>query len=237
MTASTFGYSSLNRIVYCFVLATVSAGCTSTAVIDHDQVTIDPNSSVVAFSVNTGTLSEYEIPIRAARLHIQYGTETVSIRLSEGRAGLQRILLEVPAQAVLFSQFELTAGAGIFSDDYRTSDSQLVILTQGEITYLGRIEIKKIEFEENADGSLGKPISVKLVFADELEDDQLAWEQQYKLFQNRVPNQQIVGDWAGQDYLSLWRKEWTKFYTQNNGRRSGINREGPPMKGPTDGQH
>jgi hypothetical protein len=97
---------------------------------------------------------------------------------------------------------------------------------------LGRIEIEDIKFEENADGSLGKPISVKLVFSDALEDDQFAWEQQYKLFQNRVPNQQVVGNWAGQDYLNLGPK--SKSYPQNIGMwpgRSGAGPPEPPMGG------
>lgn len=228
MAASTIGYSGLIRIANCIVLMTISAGCTSTGVIDSNQATIDPNSSVVAFSVNTSKLLEYETPIRPVRLHINYGTESVSIRLSDGKTGLQRILLEVPAQAVLFTQFELVAGAGFFLDHYVTGDVQVMQLTQGEITYLGRIEIEDIKFEENADGSLGKPIAVKLVFSDALEDDQFAWEQQYKLFQNRVPNQQVVGNWAGRDYLNLGRKEWTKIYYGQN------NREGVPMRGPRD---
>jgi hypothetical protein len=90
------------------------AGCISTGVIDSNQATIDPNSSVVAFSVNTGKLLEYETPIRPVRLNIYYGGEWVSIRLSDGKTGLQRILLDVPAQTVSFTQFELVAGASTF---------------------------------------------------------------------------------------------------------------------------
>jgi hypothetical protein len=219
MIASKFGYSGLIRIVNCFVLMTITAGCSSTGVIDPNQSTIDPNSSVVAFSVNTGTLEGYEKPIRPKRLHIQYGLESVSIRLSDGKTGLQRILLEVPAQAVLFNRFELAVGAGLFLDRYWTSGGQPMKLSQGEITYLGRMEIEDIKFRENGDGSLGEPIAVKIVFADALDDDQLAWEQQYELFQNRVPNRQVVGNWAEQEYLELWFKEWPSHYAKNTGRR------------------
>ena len=211
------------------------AGCTSTGVIDSNQATIEPDSSVIAFSVNTGKLLEYETPIRPVRLHIYYAGEWVSIRLSDGKTGLQRILLEVPAQAVSFTQLDLVAGAGIFSDHYVTGDVQVAELTYGEITYLGRIEIEDIKFEENADGSLGKPIAVKLVFSDALEDDQLAWQQQYKLFQNRVPNQQVVGNWAGRDYLNLGRKQWSKGYAQKNTGRPGYSGgERTHMQGPKD---
>jgi len=212
------------------------AGCANNGVIDSDQATIDPYSSVVAFSVNTGELLDYATPIRPARLRIYYAGETVSIRLSDGKTGLQRILLDVPAQAVSFTQFELIAGASIFSDHYVTGDVQIMELEQGEITYLGRIEIEDIEFEENADGSLGEPIAVKLVFSDALEDDQFAWEQEYKLFQNQVPNQQVVGNWAGQDYLNLGPKSWSKSYPQNV-RRPSYGRErthGPRDMGPSD---
>jgi len=240
MTASTTRYSGLIRIVYCFVLLTIAAGCTTTGVIDPNQATIEPNSSVVAFSVNTRKLSEYATPIRPRQLHLQYGTESVPIRLRGGKTGLQRILLEVPAQAVLFSQFELVAGTGIFSDHYLIDNGQSMQLTQGEITYLGRIEIEDVKFEENDDGSPGKPTAVKLVFADALEDDQFAWEQQYKLFQNRVPDKQIVGNWAGGDYYStLWVKEWTPIYTGHNrghSRYSGGRPPGPPMGGQQDRQ-
>jgi len=195
------------------------AGCASTGAIDPNQVIIDPNSSVVAFSVKTGKLLEYETPIRPVQLHLRYGSESVSIRLSDGKTGLQRILLEVPAQAVLFGQFELVAGTGIFSDHYRTSDVQRMELTLGEITYLGRIEIEDVEFEENEDGSIGNPSAVKLVFADALEDDLIAWEQRYQLFQNRVPSQQVVGNWAGRNYLNLWPKKWPKIYSQRISRQ------------------
>ena len=210
------------------------AGCASTGVIDSDQATIDPNSSVVAFSVNTGKLLEYETPIRPVRLRIYYAGEWVSIRLSDGKTGLQRILLELPARSVSFTQFELVTGSSIFSDHFVTGEVQVMELTQGEITYLGRIEIEDIEFNENTDGSLGEPNAVKLVFSDAFEDDQFAWEQQYKLFQNRVPNQQVVGNWAGQDYLDLGPKEWSNSSTQNNRGRPGYGIERPPMRGPSD---
>ena len=209
----------------------VLAGCSSTGVIDSNQTTIDPNSSVVAFSVNTGKLLEYETPIRPVRLHIYYAGEWDSIRLSDGKTGLQRILIDLPAQAVSFTQLELVAGAGIFSHHYVTGHVQVMELTPGEITYLGRLEIEDIEFGENADGSVGEPIAVKLVFSDALEDDQFAWEQQYKIFQNRVPYQQVVGNWAGQDYLNLGRKSWAKSYPPSISSRLGNGSERTPSMG------
>lgn len=212
MVASTIGCPGLIRILNFFFLMMIAAGCTSTGVIDPNQASIDPNSSVVAFSVKTAKLSEYETRIRPVRLQMLYGGESVSVRLSNDKTGVQRILIEVPAKAVVFSQFELVAGDGFFADRYRTGQGQPINLTQGEITYLGRIEIEDIEFYERADGSLGRPVAVKLVFADALEDDQIAWEQRYRLFQNREPNQQIVGNWTGLEYSDLWikEKEWAK---------------------------
>ena len=227
MTASTFGCAGLIRIVSCFVLMTITAGCTSTGVIKPDQSTIDADYSVIAFSVNTSTLLKNEVPVRVERLSIQYGDEIVSIRLRGGKTGLQRILFEVPEDAILISHFELEAGAGILPDHFLAEDNQLVQLTQGEITYLGRLEIEDVKFAKNDDGSLGKPNAVKLVFADELKDDQFAWEQEYDLFQNRVPVQKIVGNWAGQDYSTLWIKEWTSIYA--NSRRSSWPNSGIPQ--------
>ncbi len=223
-----------HKFVMYLVLIAFTAGCTSTGVIGSNQASIDPNYSVVAFSVNTGKLSEYETPIRPVRLHINYGSESISIRLSSGKTGLQRILLEVPAQAVTITNLELVAGTGLFSDNYLTGDFQDMELTQGEITYLGRIEIEDIKFKENADGSLGDPITVKLVIADALEDDQLAWEQQYKLFKNRIPIQQVVEHRAGRDYLNLWRKEWNQGYVQDDTWRPATGGKRLPMRGPKD---
>lgn len=225
---------TVHKFVMYLVLIAFTAGCTSTGVIGTNQTTIDPNSSVVAFSVNTGKLLEYETPIRPAQLRINYGTESVLIRLSAGKTGLQRILLEVPAQTVTITNFELVAGAGLFSDHYLTDDVQDTELTQGEITYLGRIEIEDIKFEENADGSPGEPIAVKLVFSDALEDDQVAWEQQYKLFQNRAPDQQAVGSWVGSDYLDLWHKKWNQGYVQDDTWRPATGGKRPPDRGPRD---
>jgi hypothetical protein len=214
-------------------LLTISAGCGTTGMIDSEQVTIDPNSSVVAFSVNTRELSEYAKPIRPKQLHVLYGAESVPIRLSGGKIGIQRVLLEVPAQTVFFSQFELVAGPRIYTRRYLIDDGQRIELTPGEITYLGRLEIEDIKFVTNDDGSPGKPTAIKLFFANELEDDQFAWEQQYKLFDNRVPNQQVVGNWAGGNYLTLWKKERTPMYTRDNRLRLGdIEHRPPPMSQP-----
>jgi len=212
-------------------LSTITAGCATTGVIDSRQATIDPNSSVIAFSVDTRKLSEYAIPIRPKQLHLRYGMESIEIPLSEGKTGIQRFLLEVPAEAVSFSEFRLVVGSGMFSDHYLTDDGQKMELTQGEITYLGRIEIEDIKFEENDDGSPGKPTAIKLVFANALSDDQLAWEQQYELFQNQVPNQQIVGNWSGEDYLRLWKKSWSSTYYSSSMGRSRNSGGGPPTQG------
>ena len=186
------------------------AGCAGTGTVDFDESTIAPDSSVIAFSVNTGKLTQYEMPIRPARLHIYYAGESESIRLSKGNSGLQRILLEVPAQSISFMHLELVTGAGLLTDHYVTGNVQFLELTQGEINYLGRITIEDVEFGADVDGAGLEPKAVKLVFSDAFEDDQSVWKEQYDLFQNRVPIQQVVGTWAGEEYLYLERKSWTK---------------------------
>ena len=227
MTDTTVRYPGLIRIVYCLVLLTISAGCSTTGVVDPEQATIDLDSSVVAFSVNTRKLSEYETPIRPKQVRLLYGAESIPIRLSSGKTGIQRVLLEVPVQNVMFSQLEVVVGTGPFSDRYMIDDGQRIELTPGEITYLGRLKIEDVKFAAKDDGTPGNPTAVKLVFADALAEDQMAWEQQYKIFQNRVPEQQIIGNWAGNDYLTLWIKEWAPASTSSN-RRIGNNRDGPP---------
>ena len=78
---------------------------------------------------------------------------------------------------------------------------------------MGRIEIEAVRFEENADNASSKPIAIKLVFSDALEDDLLAWKQEYKLFQDRRPHQRIVGNWGEREFVpvSIVKRQWPKL--------------------------
>lgn len=215
MAAPPIKYSALIRIKICIFLVMAMAGCVHAGKIDPEQTSIDPNSSVVAFSVSTSKLEGYGTLIRPVRLHVLYDDESASIRLGNKNTGVQRVLLEVPANTILFSQVELVVGDGMYSNRYLTAQGHTMDLTPGEVTYAGRIEVEDIEFEEYIDGSLGRPITVKLVFADAFVDDQNAWEQQYKLFQNRVPDRQVAGAWGGRDYLDLMLKDWSDQYARD----------------------
>lgn len=216
------------------------AGCTSTAIVDYKQATIAPDSSVVAFSVNTGKLLQYDPSIRPVELEIYFAGEWTAFPLTNQKDGIQRFLLEIPDQAVSFSRLELQTGAGLFSDFFVTDGPQRVEVTMGEITYLGRLVITDIEFEKRADGSFGQPDAVQLVFADAFESDQAAWEQQYALFQNKVPDQLVVGHWAGKDYVNVSPKSWNRStshsFTMEHGGgnarvpRMGSSRESAPSK-------
>lgn len=215
MVAATIDDSALIKIGKCFFLMMIAASCASTGRIDPGQTTINPNSSVVAFSVNTSKLEGYGTLIRPVRVQVLYGDESASIGLGNKKTGVQRVLLEVPANTILFSQLELVVGDGMYSNRYLTTQGHTMELAPGEITYAGRIEVEHVEFEEYLDGSLGRPITVKLDFSDAFVEDQNAWEQQYKLFQNRAPDRQVAGAWGGRDYLDLIIKDGSDRYARD----------------------
>jgi len=178
--------------------------------IEPSQETIDPASSVVAFSVNTrkareSELREYGRSFGAARLYLKRGG---TIRFEEGETGLQRFLFEVSAQTIELGQFALTKGASDYSPFLygTTVDGPQIQLTPGEITYLGRIEIEDIQFEDNP---YSRPMAIKLIFSDAFEDDLLAWRQEYKIFQNRLPEKRIVASWGELEYVPVSVIQWS----------------------------
>lgn len=204
MTTATYDHSGFTRVVICFGLIAFTAGCTGLSQIKPSQATISPESSVVAFSVNTSRLLEYDMPMRAARLHLISNEVWDKIRLSEGETGLQRFLIGVPTQSIILYQFDL-AVIHSFSYLYGTKGvGPRIQLTPGKITYLGRLEIEDIQLEENDDRTRGWPIAVNVVFSDALEDDLSAWKQEYKLFQNRLPVKRIVGNWGELEYIPVF---------------------------------
>lgn len=224
--------SGLTEITFGISLIAISAGCTTNELIHPDQATIGPDSSVIAFSVNTTTLSKHDAWIRPSGIQIRYGDEFVAIDLSQRQTGVRRVLLEVPATTVMFSEFEVESGTGIYWSRYQTGYSQPLALTHGEITYLGRIEIEDAKFAEDAGGSRAHPYAVKLVFSDALQDDLNVWQQEYEIFQNRLPVGKLVAKWTGQDYLDLWRKRFSNSFYESYLERALDGNEGDPIRGP-----
>ena len=217
-------------------LVLISAGCTTRAMILPDQSAIAPDSSVLAFSVNTGTTSKDRAWIRPTGINVQFGDETVSIDLDDRKSGVQRVLMEVPTTTVMFSGFEVESGAGIYWSRYQTGYSQPMTLPQGEITYLGRIEIEDARFAETAGGSRVQPYAVKLVFTDALADDLPAWRQEYQIFDTLSSVGTFAVNWTGQDYLDLWRKRSSSYYTDSYLERALEGIEGAPVRGPLPAQ-
>ena len=191
------------------------SGCSSSLnVIKPNQATIDPKSSVVFFSVNTSTLQGCDRLVRPKQLFVTSGNAVVTIQLSVGKSGLQRYVIEVPTpgETVVFDYFAVAVGReflGLGSELYRTiGGAQQVQLTPGAITYVGRLEVEEIQFEDGTDKFPCRPTAIKLVFSGALEDDLLALKDEYKLFENRIPKQHIVGYWAPpeSEYLPLQKK-------------------------------
>ncbi|MDH3440155.1 MAG: hypothetical protein OEM63_05355 [Gammaproteobacteria bacterium] len=232
MSAAISKYRGLIRVINVFFLSAILAGCATTGLIDPGRATIDPNSSVIAFSVETAEISDDKAWLRPKQLQVRYGNESITVRLHDRNAGLQRILLEVPAQDISLNGFELDAGTGIFWNRYRTGSSQSFSLSPGEITYVGRIEIAKVYFEEDADREKGRPNGIRLVFSDAMEEDLVAWTQQYKIFEGRNPVSEIVGDWGGSEFLDLWIRESATARSSSYRWRELDSLSYEPMRGP-----
>ncbi len=213
-----------------FLLIMAANGCATSGLLGPRQENIDPDTSVIAFSVDHGEVTEGDIWVRPKEIHLRYGDDLVIIALRSQDAKPQRILVAVPAQDILLDRFELDSGSGIFWRRYRTGLTQPIRLAQGEINYLGRLEIRDIWFEKFTDDSVERPIAVTLDFTNVLDDDLAAWSEDYALFRNRVPVDQVVGLWGGQGYLDLWID---RKIPRSSGAR--INRESEfrePMRGP-----
>ena len=201
------------RTLDLIILALVLSGCSGLKlnVIKPNQATIDPKSSVVVFSVNTSTLQGCDRLVRPRQLSVASVNAVARIQLSEGKSGLQRYVIEVPTpgQTVVFNYFAVAVGReflGSGSELFRTiGGSPRVQLTPGAITYVGRLEVEEIQFEVGTDKFPCIPTAIKLVFSDALEDDLLALKDEYKLLQNRITKQHIVGYWAPSEseYLPL----------------------------------
>ena len=237
MGASTIISSGLTSVVIRSCFAAFVAGCAATEIIDPTQEAIGPDSGVIAFSVDTTRLSKEKSWIRPIGLEVEYGEKSVEVSVEKGNGEIHRFLLELPTQVYMFSEFEVESGAGIFWTRYRTGYSQPWKLTQGEITYLGRIVIEDVLFSEEKDGPLFRPYAVKLVFTDKLEDDLPAWRAQYELFRNPPPVRKAVTNWTAQEYLELWinRSYGRTLDSYVNRARDGSqddSRRGPVREGP-----
>ena len=232
MGDSNFISPGLANVLIRSCLAAFVAGCAATEIVDPAQEAIRPDSGVIAFSVDTSRLTKSDSWIRPVGLEIEYGEESVEVSLDKDKGELKRVLLELPAQAFMFSEFEVESGAGIYWSRYGTGYSQPLRLAQGEITYLGRIAVEDALFSEEKDGPLYRPYAVKLVFTDELEDDLPAWRQQYELFRNPLPVRNSIANWTGQDYLDLSIKRSSGRATESFLRRAMDGGSGDLTRGP-----
>jgi hypothetical protein len=231
MVAAITETSALIRAAVCLLVVTLSAGCATPARISPGQESIEQGTAVLAFSVNTESLLTRETEIRPAQIEMRYGDKSVSIDISDKKSGIDRFVLEVPVTQISLDWFQLVAGRGIFWSRYRTAFAHRTELALGEINYLGRLEIRNVNFDEYADGPTGIPVEVQLVFSDALEDDLSAWNEEYKLFQGRTPNHLVAGNWGGQDYLDLSYVSWSKARASNL-QKTVDGTPYDPMRGP-----
>lgn len=178
-------------------------GCAEVRLVEPAHVTIDPQSCVVAFSVNTRTLEgsaikKYGGRFRASHLYLK-GYET--IRLSDGENGLQLFVLEPPTEVLEFGQFSLARGGYNKQYQFETvAAGPRIKLNPGEITYLGRLEIQDIQFEKHTKGVTDTPIAIKLEFRDASKDDFPVLQEQYGIFRDRIAVKQIIGRWGELEY-------------------------------------
>lgn len=206
--------------------ALVIAGCATPGEIDTAQESIDPDNSAFAFSFDPGVLSEHEQSVHPGWIHVRYGTEVISVPLKRGETETQRFLMEVPEDHVDLSEIELVVGDGIVLDHYLSYLNRFRVLTRGEITYLGRMTVDDVRFEDVGDGSPGIPVAVKIVFVDAFDEDIAVLQKHYQIFQHQFPYRQIDQNWPGQDYLPMHDKVWSSSRPDLRWRRS----DGPPPR-------
>ena len=204
--------------------------CAGTGQLDSRQAAVAPGTSVVAFSVDTRKLEKDDSWARPVEIHLRFGDGSASFSLSD-RKGPQRILFEVPGDAITIDQFEMEAGAGIFWRRYGTLLDENLVLVPGKVNYLGRLTVEDVQFEP-VDDSRVRPIGAKLVFADAMADDLAAWKGQYEIFRNMNPERQVIGYLAGEGYLAVWARDGSNNYAQDLAERAFDGSVYEPQRGP-----
>jgi len=192
------------RIVACLLIIVSFTGCAGASKISRNQVHIESDSAVVAFSVTTSNLPQYELDIRPMQFTLSDtpNADSIIYMLRPDSDGVQNFVYEISGPSVTLDDFQ-------FHIDRRYATSVAgpkLSLASGEITYLGRLEIQDVQFAENSTDAIVKLVAIKMAFTDESESDFVIWEKQYKLFKKMKPQIHIVEKWGDSEYTPVKSK-------------------------------
>lgn len=194
-----------------FILsAFVISGCVGSGLdqVKSDMTSINPDKAIVMFSIDT------EESVEGQNLGLLWLTangeyQRGSIRQTPSDGPLQRFILEVPGNFVVFDTISIKYGR----DWWIAGGSRKVELTTGKLTYVGRIEIQDIQYEKNfsrsTSGESGEskwpsiPVSIRIGFIDQSESDLTALKLKYSIFEEYAVSKDIPQNWGQHTYMPL----------------------------------
>ena len=177
------------------------SGCAPVAAVKTDAQEVNPNTAVVAFSVRTSALTQFDEMLTPSRVLFS-GTDSrvmVGSRLETDESGVAYVLYEIPESGVVFNELIF----GIRPGFKTTMPGPEIPLTRGEITYLGRLEVQDFKFELSEDSTTYTPTHVKLAFTDKSADDMAAFTSRYAMFSAQNTRQDILKSWSNFEFVPL----------------------------------
>lgn len=200
----TFGSAQQVLCAALLIAALVMTGCAPVTAVKQDAQAIDPDTAVVAFSVRTSALTEFDELLTPSRVLFS-GADTrtmVGSRLDADESGVAYVLYEIPESGMVFNELIL----GIRPGFKTTLPGPEIPLTRGEITYLGRLEVQDFRFDLSEDSTTYTPTHVKLAFTDKSADDMAAFTSRYAMFSAQSTRQDILKTWSNFEFVPLARR-------------------------------
>jgi hypothetical protein len=170
---------------------------------------IDPDMAIVIFSIDIEKSVEGQ-NLGLVWLDDKGEYQRGSIRHSPGDESLQRFILEVPGDFLIFD----TIAIKYEQQWWIAGGSKRVELEAGNITYVGNIGIQDIQFEKSmpqASKETVRPGSIKIAFTDQSASDLAALKKKYSVFEGGPISINIPDNWGPHTYMPLsfvTRKKW-----------------------------
>lgn len=179
-------------------LALVLAGCAGIDSVRPED-TIDPNSYYVAFSIKTTPMSAFDTDWRPNQLAVAAGSQAGKVLPVHRHDDVALFLLETAKPTLTFGRFVIGSDIRFATE----TDGPSIELAPGEITYLGRIEVRDILFRVNDERTAARPAEIALVFADRGNADLAEIGRRYPGFGDQSVINATSRTWAENDYVPL----------------------------------
>ena len=202
-----------------------TGGCSTAKTFEKLETTIDQDSYVLAFSLDTSALEEGDWPFELAMLDTGIG----SVRWvtgSNSRIGM--FVLKVPEASLSLGDLLFTKREGGNLRLYKsTEEGPTVQLEKGSVIYLGSLVVDEI----HRDKEMSTPVALDVRIVDSWEKDGLAWKSTFAVFQAHDPIRQIAARWGNSEEIELylvesagvWRYQSEYNYAAHGGNPRGGN--------------